>query len=183
MGILPTTNPSDTQATATAKAFSGYLGANPKASISFVRPADTNIYAVNDTISSAVLTPATQFISIPSNQDGISGLISDALLVSDYISSGTAPIIYVALMTTQVNWGTDNAANAVTVAQMANCAAFISFATQIQFGACGVFEGTIVKGSAFVRGGIDKKLYPYFSAGSAFTPISGQTFTLLLGIV
>jgi len=169
------------QAAETAKWLMGtnYSGSS-KPKFSFTRPADTTAYTLGDTVGS--ITAPNSYISVPSASYGVTGLIQGGQLISDDIVSGME--INCFLFSEDVTRVADNLAPTETFANISDrLVAVIVFTSAYPFGASNVLTGDVTSYNSFLRKGNETKLYPYFTAGSAFTPTSAQGFTLLLDTI
>lgn len=155
---------------------------------SYTRPANTTTYAANDTISDSATVLTFDFGYGDSiTQNGISGIIVEAYLIDSAYQS-TALQADLLLFDTTVTVPTDNAACALTDAEMLTCIARIPFNTQIiglpttgTAGNCIYASGQVNEIFACASG--DDALYGVLVARNAYVPISAEVFTVKLKII
>lgn len=155
--------------------------------VSFTRPADTTQYSAGDAVSDNATTP-TAATFVLTGMAGISrggGKITGVWLhKSDQDLTGADFDVY--FFDTQpaaAGWE-DNAAIAITDAEWKQCVGFV----QLTAAADGV---SVVTGDLFGKTNLDiayqcasgsTSLYPVIVARGTYTPASGETFTLRVGV-
>ena len=142
------------------------------------RPADTNVYAVNDALSDSTSTPTSGGFTFTSaaRASGGSGIITDAIITTaaDAATLLQGEIWIFNAATTNVN---DNAAFVVSDAEIKTCVGKIPFTLE-DAGNNGFFHaqnlsiGYTCSGSANLRFLIRVK--------NAYTPVSAEVFTFVI---
>jgi len=154
---------------------------------SYTRPANTTQYTIGDTISDSATVLAFDLSLNGISQNGTTGIIVQAFLISSaYQSTGLNADLL--LFDRTVTVPVDNAACAITDAELLTCVARISFETQVIVlpttgvnGNC-IYVGTQVN-EIFECKSDDDVLYGVLVARNAYTPISGEVFTVKLKVI
>lgn len=142
---------------------------------SVTRPDNTTQYAAADVIGAAT-GDAMEFHS------EMSGVVKSAVLI-DSAAEATKPDVDLMLFDTEPTVAADNAAFAVTDAQMERCVGVIQFAgSNFRIGATG--NGVIVATSfgELPYFAVARKLYGVLVARNTYTPIALEKFTVRLGL-
>lgn len=153
---------------------------------SFVRPADTAVYASGDVINDS--TSAGTVLSF-SRALGIRG--NNALLVSALLIDAAAQATKLAselwLFTAAPGADNDNTPFTPTAVELESMIAIIAFTTPHVADATAGATGTVVfpatdMAKVFRAGGASSDLYGVLVARIAYTPVSAERFTIVLGI-
>lgn len=156
----------------------------------FTRPADTNVYAAGDVISDSTSTPSVINFANCSRAAAGSGVINSVQLI-DSANQATTLDADLFLFDTSPAIDNDNSPFTPTDAELATCIGIVSFsgssskAGDATAGAGGnrfypnALSGTI----DFVTGGGSMNLFGVLVARNAYTPVSGESFTIRLGIL
>ena len=157
-------------------------------SASFVRPANTTAYSVNDVLSGATSSGTAMTFLNAARDLGGGGYITDVMIV-DSAYSATATTFDLFLFntnpTTAIN---DNASFQPTDAELANVSTVININTpsagSATIGAAGnrLFETNGVN-RQFVCADSSSDLYGVLVARTAYNPISAEEFTVRLKIM
>lgn len=141
---------------------------------SVTRPANTTAYAAGDVVGPAV-GAAMEFFAEQS------GLIRSAVLV-DSAAEATKPDLDLALFTEAPDVAADNAAFAPTDAQAEKCVGVLSF-LGLDFKTLAAGNGVIQADAIDIEYSADRKLYGVLIARNAYTPVSGEKFTVRLNLI
>lgn len=144
---------------------------------SVTRPANTTTYTAGDVVGDPA-AGAGEALEFFSDQ---SGIVRNALLV-DSAAETTKPDIDLLLFDAKPTIAADNAAFAVTDAQMERLVGVVSFAgSSFKTGASG--NGAIQVTGLDIAYSANKKLYGVLVARNAYIPISAEKFTVRLSIL
>lgn len=155
---------------------------------SVTRPADGSAYAVNDVLSDSVTTPTVMTFSNAARLNIRSGVVRNALLI-DSANQATAGDFRLFLFDTEPTAMEDNAAFDPTDAELANVVGVINFTTDVDGNAAaGASGNAIYSNDAPARyrpyqTGTSLALYGIMTVQNAYTPVSGETLTVRLGIL
>lgn len=173
---------------------------------SMTRPADTNAYAAGDVIATSTTAPVAQKLLLAASKLGGYGKIISASLL-DSANQATKLEADVFLFTAAVGLDNDNAAFTPTDAEMATLAAVIPLYNKtvdlvpstdavLTTVSAAVYDGDATSGAGgnalFVRDDLSKifkcadasrDLWWVLVARNAYTPVSGEIFTLKLDIL
>lgn len=151
---------------------------------SFTRPADTTAYAAGDHASDSTSAPTVNTISNCARNQGGSGVILNAMLI-DSEAPSTAGEFEVWIFDTTWTPDNDNAAFTPTDAECLNLVAIVPFPSYNSYvgTASGnrVYQGDAVN-RGFKCGATSHSLFWALVVRSAYTPVSGETFSLRLTI-
>lgn len=152
------------------------------AQASFTRPANTTAYASGDAMSSDATAPAAIALAC-GRLAGLGGVITHAMVLSSV--AGTAAALELYLFDTALAAASfqDNAAVAVTDAELLRLQAVVAFASadSVTVGANRVLGRSDV-GKVFKCAAGDTNLYAVLVARGAYTPASGEVITIVLGV-
>lgn len=149
---------------------------------SFSRPANTTAYADGDGVSDDATTPTAATFKIPdvARTNGMGGEITDIYLHKDDQDTTNADFtVYLFDTLPAVAGFNDNAAIAITDAEFQNCIGFVVFGN--------ADAENVVTGDNWHKSNLniryrcaaaDNSLYFVVVARAAYTPASGETFTL-----
>jgi len=155
----------------------------------FTRPANTTAYAAGDVICDSTSAPSDLTVEA-ARVNGGGGIITDVLLV-DSANQSTDPQLELWLFTASPTRSNDNAALALADADLGN---LVGVVTVAEFGTA--FVGNTASGAsgnlAFHAKGLnigfrcaagEKTLHWLLVARNAYTPVSGEKFTVVLKTV
>ncbi|HKX31494.1 MAG TPA: hypothetical protein VJ302_27655 [Blastocatellia bacterium] len=168
--------------------FLGFAGSKQvTVSASKTRPADTTAYAVGDAITESTSSPTVMTFSGVARANGGSGIIIGALLI-DSANQTTKGQFELLLYDTTFTPDNDNAANTPTDAEMETLIGTIQFnlssvgdATSGAGGNCAFPVGNL--SIPFTCGGGSTSIFGQLVARNAYTPVSGEKFTVRLQII
>jgi hypothetical protein len=150
---------------------------------SVTRPANATVYAAGEVIGTAVT--AELLLDAIARSAGGKGMIADVTVI-DSANQATKPSLELWLFKSPVVAVADNAAWAPTDAELANLVGIITIATSF-VGTATVGDGgnCILKPSVppmlpFECGVNDDALYGYLIVRNAYTPVSGEVFTVIV---
>ncbi len=155
------------------------------------RPADTDQYTARDVVANSTTSPVVATFSgcgIPRNvgNDAGSGLIRSATLIhSSYVSTGPDFLLF--LFTVSPTTQNDNAEFAVTDADLLTCIGTIPFTTWVIGKNTGGAGGSQIDyekdvNLVFRCAAGDQDLYGIMIELSTYTPVSGESFKIVLNI-
>lgn len=165
----------------------GVVGITTLAAGAVTRPADTNAYTAGDAISGS--TTAGTLIQIPvARKQGASGIISSVQVV-DSANQATKADLELWLFTGDLATHNDNAAFAPTDAELTDRVGIVDLgsspdvglATAGAGGNC-AYQSTNVNLPFRCAGG-ERNLYGALVVRNAYTPVSGEVFTVILGVL
>ena len=157
---------------------------------SITRPADTTAYAAGDAVTDSTSSPTTLTFSNAARVNQGSGVIVGATLV-DSANQTTKGDFDLLIFDTTYTPDNDNAVFTPTDAELETCIGVIRFASgsfvigDATSGAGGnaFCSGTITNNIAFKCGSGSASLFGALVARSAYTPVSGEKFTIRLRIL
>jgi hypothetical protein len=149
----------------------------------FTRPSDTTAYAAGDQVCNSTTAPTIMTFSGCTSFEGGGGVIHAAALI-DSVDAATGPEFDLLLFDTTATMANDNAACAVTDAEMLTFIGCISFlaADQKSVGANAVTQNRAV-GLPFKCVANSTNLYGMLVARNAYTPASAEVFKVRLSIL
>lgn len=158
---------------------------------SITRPADTNAYAVADAITDSNSAPTVLTIAGFGRQNGGSGVITGMRLISS-ANQATKPDIDVFVFDTTFTPDNDNAAFTPTDAELETCLGVVRFrGTDVVVGdANSGASGNVLYPNplngfspiAYKCGAGTTGLFFALVARNAYTPVSGEKFTLIADV-
>lgn len=166
-------------------------GANHNISATVTRPADTNAYNAGDVVCNSTSAPVILSFN-GAQRNGKGGVIQQAILV-DSANQATKPDLELWLFDTAITMDNDNAVFTPTDAELATLVGVIDFGTSYFKGGdatsgaggncvCDVqnlgIPFTIPGGAATAN-----TLYGVLVARNAYTPVSGESFTIRLKVL
>lgn len=162
-------------------------GRSRKISAGFSRPANTTGYTAGDVVNNSTSAPEPLTFTGAARVAGGSGVITD-LLIIDSGNQTTKPSLELWLFHTAPAMDNDNAAFTPSDEELLNLVAIIPVASTFVGDATAGAGGNAVyqaKGinQAFVCTGAVTALYGVLVVRNAYTPLSGETFTVLLGVL
>lgn len=153
------------------------------AEASFTRPADTTAYAAGDQVCNSTSAPTIMTFSGVTSFDGGGGVIHAAALISS-VDAATGPEFDLLLFDTTATMANDNAACAVTDAEMLTFIGVIPFlaADQKSCGANAVTQNRSV-GLPFKCVSGSTSIYGMLVARNAYTPGNAEVFKVRLSVL
>lgn len=156
-------------------------------SASYTRPANTTQYASGDTISDSATVLTFDLGLNDITQNGTTGIIVQAIL-TDSAYQSTSLDAELLLFSVAPTAPTDNAACAITDAELAYLVARLRFSTVVAVnptsGAGGnCFYVSSQENEIFECASDDDALYGVLIARNAYTPVSGEIFSVKLKII
>jgi hypothetical protein len=149
---------------------------------SITRPSDTTAYASGDAISNSTSAPTAIALAC-GRLAGLGGVITHAMVLSSVAGTAFAFELYLFDTALAAAAFLDNAAVAVTDAELLRLQAVIPFASadSVTVGANRVLGRSDV-GKAFKCAAADTNLYAVLVARGAYTPASAEVITIVLGV-
>lgn len=149
-----------------------------KASNSFTRPADTTAYTIGDAITNSTASPAVLQITIPGAVNGQAYVITEAKVISSN-KGATLPLFNLYLFPTTYTATNDNAALTIDQTTYESGGIVVALTEQSSVAS---YSRTVATGLNYVRAldTNDTKLYTTLQANNAYTPASGEKFTVVL---
>ena len=160
-------------------------------SASYTRPADTTAYAANDAITDNTTAASATILTFANaaRRPGLGGRIVRAMIVdSAYVATNLLCDLF--LFTVSPAGNADNAALAVTDAELLNCFAVINMGASGQ-----AFPGLPTAGAGgnqiiisaesnfgFKCAAGSTTVYGLLAARNAYVPVSGEIFTVILTV-
>ena len=148
---------------------------------SFSRPNDANAYAAGDEINTSTSAPTAWTISGFGRANGGSGSIIRLSLVEDN-AEATAGLFRLWLFTADVTHGNDNAAIAITDAQMLTCVGYVDL-NEYATGLAAVTGNRIYASGPidlpYVCAAASTSLWFVLECRNAFTPTANTLFSLI----
>lgn len=157
-----------------------------RSTATITRPADTTAYAASDEISSSTSAPAVVQFTGCARVSGWGGVLQSVVLI-DSAGNTAPPVLELWLFDSSVTPDNDNAAFTPTDAEAAKCVAIIplgtGFAGDPNVGSTGnrVFTASGLGMAYQCSGGTS--LYGRLVVRNAYTPISAETFQVILYMV
>ncbi len=153
---------------------------------SFNRPADTNVYGANDVVSDS--TGGNRSLAFPGC--GRAGIVHSATLVMQHTAAADFDLL---LFELEPTGGTDNAALALSGADGVKCIGMLRFlsANKVNLGSnVELYRATAASADMAIQpmsyvipsSEVAGRLFGVLVTRNGFTPISGNKFTIRLGI-
>lgn len=145
-------------------------------SFSFARPADTNVYAVNDNISNSTSSPTILTFGSAARFSGGSGYITHAILLTDQAANVSAFRLH--LYSTTLTAINDNAAMSVLYSNRSTYQGYIDFPAAITNGSDTACSQSVQSPLPYICSGTS--LFGQLQTVTGFTPASAQNFFINL---
>lgn len=155
---------------------------------SFTRPANATAYSVGDIVNNSTSAPVVETFSGCARFNGGTLKLSSAILESTNAPPGTPPNFDLLLFDTSVTPQNDNAALALSDADMAHCVAVLPFIGAFPFFTSSTGNmvwhweanggGKLIKSAA-----ADTALYGIIRINNTYTPLTGEVFTITLNLI
>lgn len=176
----------DAQLRTTPVPIAGPIGGYTKvATGSIVRPADSNAYVDGDEVSNSTSSPTILAISGCSRVNGGSGVITNVSLIASDCPT-TAPTFEIWLFDSTSTPNNDNSSFAPLDAVVSTCIGVVNFPSSFKGDSSSGGNRVFLSGPIslpFVCENASTSLYVRLVVRSAYSPISGLTYTVRLGIV
>lgn len=162
-------------------------GRSRKISAGFSRPANTTGYTAGDVVNNSTSAPEPLTFTGAARVAGGSGVITDVLVI-DSGNQTTKPSLELWLFTAAPSMDNDNSPFTPSDEELLNLVAIIPIAATYVGDASAASAGNCVlqaKGinQAFVCTGAVTALYGVLVVRAAYTPLSGEVFTVILGVL
>jgi hypothetical protein len=150
-------------------------------SATLTRPADTNAYAAGDAVTDSTSSPSQITFSNAARINNGSGVIVSATLI-DSVNAGTKGQFELWLFDASVTPNNDNAAFAPSDADAAKAIGVITFGANSPGSNNAIYPAGPLSIAFQCSGGI-ANIFGLLVVRNAYTPTSGEQFTIRLGII
>lgn len=153
-----------------------------KVSANFTRPSDTTAYAIGDAVTNSTSAPAVFQLDL-----GAAGAVAGQaleirkLVIVSSAKQATLPLLTAYLSATTFTATNDNAALDIDDTTMEAGGAFISCTTQ-NYTASNSRVASDMIPHPMILAAADTKLYGELRADNAYTPVSGEKFTVIVWV-